>query len=226
MFIGHFAVGLAAKRVAPRLSLPVLFATVVFADILWPVLVATGVEVVRIVPGYTASTPLEFVSYPWSHSLLMLCVWGALLGGVYMAASGSLRSAVVVAALVVSHWVLDWITHRPDMPLYPGGPKYGLGLWNSVAGTIAVEVLMFAVGVAIYVRATRARDRSGRWGFWGLVAFFIAGFVLNSGGAPPSVAALWISAIVATLLTLLWAAWVDRHRTNTNAGAAKSRRGH
>ena len=74
---------------------------------------------------------------------------------------------VVVLALVVSHWVLDFITHTPDMPLYPGGPKFGLGLWNSIAGTMAIEAAMFAAGVWIYTQVTRPRDRIGRWAFVG-----------------------------------------------------------
>src|SRR5678816_2619777 len=137
MFIGHFAVGFAAKRVAPRLSLAALFAAVVLADIIWPVLVALGLEHVQIDPGNTAFTPLDFVSYPYSHSLLLLLVWAAALGLVYRWLSGhNGRSFAVLAALVLSHWVLDVLTHRPDMPLYPGGPKVGLGLWNSVPATV------------------------------------------------------------------------------------------
>src|SRR5215813_8438016 len=121
MFIGHFALGLAAKRATPRVSLAVLFAAAQLADVLWPIFVAVGLEQVRIDPGNTLVTPLDFVSYPWSHSLAMLLVWGAAFG--WLVAVGARREAfVVIAALVVSHWVLDYVTHRPDMPLYPGGP--------------------------------------------------------------------------------------------------------
>src|SRR5262245_46889845 len=173
MFIGHFALGYAAKRWAPGVSLGVLFAAVVFADLLWPVFVALGVEHVRIAPGYTPFTPLEFISYPYSHSLAMLMVWGALFGwlatrGSQHPAASTLRATLdkrvapvapvappapwlVLAVLVVSHWVLDFVTHVPDMPLYPGGPRFGLGLWNSVAGTLAVETVMFVAGVWMYV---------------------------------------------------------------------------
>jgi hypothetical protein len=137
-FIGHFALGFAAKRAAPRISLGVLFAAAQFADLLWPVLVAVGVEKVRIDPGNTAFTPLDFVSYPFSHSLLMIVIWGALCGLLY--------NNRILFGLVISHWILDFLTHRPDMPLYPGGgPKFGLGLWNSVPATLAVEVLMYFV---------------------------------------------------------------------------------
>src|SRR5262245_6260545 len=169
MFIGHFAVAYAAKRWVPRLSLAVLVAAALFADLLWPVLVAFGIEQVRIVPGYTAATPLEFISYPYSHSLLTLIILGAGLG--WATAAGSAYVFAAVLALVVSHWVLDVVTHVPDMPLYPGGPKFGLGLWNSVSATVAVEVAMFAVGVWIYVKATAPRDRIGTWAFVGVTGF-------------------------------------------------------
>src|SRR5215218_1543703 len=168
MFIGHFALGFAAKRAVPRVSLAMLLAAALFADMLWPVLVLLGLEVVRIAPGNTAFTPLEFVSYPWSHSLVLLIVWGACVGVGYRSIFGGRRTFIVLAALVVSHWVLDWVTHAPDMPLYPGGPKYGLVLWNSLPGTMAVEGLLFAIGLWIYSRATKAKDRVGRWGLWGL----------------------------------------------------------
>lgn len=214
MFIGHFAVGMAGKRVAPKVSLPVLFLAAQFADTLWPFLVAAGIEKVRIVPGDTKYTPLEFVSYPWSHSLLMLIIWAAVFGTIYRLYTGDGRGGVLIGALVVSHWVLDWITHRADMPLYPGGPKYGLGLWNHPNASMAVEVLLFAVGVAIYEGTTKGKDKMGQYAFWFMVLLFLVGFAAGSGGAPPpSVKAIWMLSIVAIAVGLLLAAYIDRHRT-------------
>ena len=214
MFIGHFALGLAAKRAAPRVSLPVLFSAAQLADLLWPFLLLAGAERVRIAPGITAFTPLDFVSYPYSHSLLLLGVWGVLFVFAYKKVS---RAAAVASgtllALVLSHWVLDFITHRPDMPIYPGGPKVGLGLWNSVPATIAVESTMFAAGVWIYARTTRARDAVGKWAFVGLIALLGISYAANIVSAPPpSVNAIAIVGIVgaAVLLGLSW--WTDRHR--------------
>jgi hypothetical protein len=132
MFVGHFGVALAAKRLAPRASLAVLILAAQLADVMWPVLVALGIEQVRINPGNTAFTPLDFVAYPYSHSLLLLVVWGLVLGVLTRAHVGGRAAIPLIAGVVVSHWVLDWITHRPDMPLFPGGPRLGLGLWNSV----------------------------------------------------------------------------------------------
>ena len=213
MFIGHFGLGYAAKRVAPRVPLPVLFGAAQLADVLWPVLVAFGIERVQIAPAETPFLSLEFVSYPYSHSLVMLAVWGVVFGTIYFLATGNRRALSVIVALVISHWVLDLATHRPDMPLWPGGPRYGLGLWYSVGGTVAVECILFGVGVWLYARATRPRDAVGRWSFVGMVVLLGLMYASVGGGAPPSVTAVWVVSLLgaALLLTLSW--WSDRHRT-------------
>jgi hypothetical protein len=213
MFIGHLALGFAAKRASPRVSLAMLFAAAQLADIVWPVLVALGAEQVRIVPGFTAFTPLDFVSFPYSHSLVFLILWGVALGLVYRALTGDGKAVPVLAALVVSHWVLDFLTHSPDMPLYPGGRRFGLGLWNSVPGTLIVEGSMYAVGLWVYTRTTRARDGIGRWGFFSLAAFLVVVYLANIGNAPPSVRAIYIPLMVGIAVLTLWSWWADRHRT-------------
>ncbi len=215
MFIGHFALGFAAKPAAPRLSLAVLFAAAALADLIWPCLVALGIEQVRIDPGNTAFTPLDFISYPYSHSLLFLGMWGIIFGAMCAGVVRDRRVLPLIAALVVSHWVLDWITHRPDMPLYPGSAKFGLGLWNSVPGTISVELTMFLAGVLVYVRSTRARDLIGRRAFAAFVGFLLAAYAANLGSPPPSVNAIVITAIAGVGVLMLWAWWFDRHRIPT-----------
>lgn len=212
MFIGHYALGFAAKRVTPGVSLGVLFAAAQLADIMWPYLLALGFERVRLDPGNTAFTPLDFVSYPISHSLLLLVAWGLAMGWAFGRRPGS--AFAVIAALVVSHWVLDFVTHGPDLPLYPGGAKAGLGLWNSIPGTAVVELLMYGVGVWLYVRATRARDAVGRWGFIGLAAALLLIYLadLASADPPPSVGALIVVAAIGGVLFTAWGWWADRHR--------------
>jgi len=215
MFVGHFAAGFAAKRVAPQLSLGVLFLAAQLADVLWPVFVAAGLETVRITPGITAVTPLDFVSYPYSHSLVALALWAIALGAVCQWIAGGRTTFAVVAALVLSHWVLDFVSHRPDMPLYPGGAKYGLSLWDSLPATLAVELAMFVAGVWIYAASTRARDSVGRWSFAALVAFLLVAYMANvAGGPPPSVAAIYWIGIGGSVVILGWSWWTDRHREN------------
>ena len=212
MFIGHPAVGFASKPGAPRTSLGWLIAAPFFADLLWPILLLLGIEHVRITPGSTAMTPFDFYDYPWSHSLLMLTIWGALLGGAYWLRTRYTRGAVLIFAGVVSHWVLDWLTHRADMPLWPGGPKVGLGLWNHVAATVIVEGALFAIGVASYIRTTRAIDRIGSIGMGVFIAFLLFVYIGNlTGPPPPNVTAVaWVT--LSLWLLPFWAAWFDRHR--------------
>lgn len=212
MFIGHFALGLAAKRATPRLSLAVLFAAAQLADILWPIFVAIGIEQVRIDRWNGTITPLDFLSYPYSHSLALLVVWGALFAWVF-APSNDRRTFAVLASLVVSHWVLDYVTHVPDMPLYPGGAKVGLGLWRSLPATVAIEVPMYLAGLWVYLRVTRPRDRAGRYGFSFLAAALLVIYAGNlTGPPPPTVTALWAVAIAGSVIFLAAALWTDRHR--------------
>jgi hypothetical protein len=214
MFIGHFALGLASKKLEPRVSLATTFLAAQLADTIWPVLLLTGTERVTIAPGDTAVTPLRFDSYPWSHSLLTLVVWGGVFAAIHFAVRKRLRAAVLLWGLVVSHWVLDFVTHRPDMPLTPWTSlKVGLGLWNSLPATLIVEGLLFVIGVRITLEATRPRDGIGRWGLLGFLAFLVVAYVGNlAGPPPPSVAAIgWLS-IAAPVVLLPFIAWVDRHR--------------
>lgn len=212
MFLGHFGVGFAAKRAAPAASLGTLLLASQLVDLVWPVLVLVGVEEVRIDPGNTAVTPLDFVSYPYTHSLAAGAVWGLVLGLVFLLVRRSSRGALVVGALVVSHWVLDFISHRPDMPLYPGGPKLGLSLWSSLPATLAVELTLFAAGLALYLSVTRPLDRTGRWGLAGLVALLLAIYgAALFGPPPPGPRAVALAGLAGWLLPAA-GVWIDRHR--------------
>lgn len=214
MFIGHFAVGFGAKRFAPRASLAVLLAAPLFSDLLWPIFLLLGWESVRIDPGNTRFTPLDLAYYPWSHSLLMCCVWASAFAAVYQLAARYWPGTIAIWIGVMSHWVLDWVTHRPDMPLYPGGgPLLGLGLWNSIAGTMVVELAMLALGVWLYASSTRARDRIGIYAFWAYVALLLVSYIGDRLSAPPASAAeiAW-TGLVAEVILLPWAWWFDRHR--------------
>lgn len=214
LFLGHYGVAFAAKRVAPRTSLGAMTFAAQFLDELWPILLLLGVEQVRVVPGLMATSPLDFVYYPYSHSLLMALMWGAVIAGVYFMLRRYGRGGWVLALLVVSHWLLDVPMHRPDLPLWPGSssPKIGWGWWNSVVLTHLLELVIFLAGISFYVRATRALDRIGSWGLWAYIVVLAASFFgANLGPLPPNTSAIAWSTM-AIWLFVPWAWWVDKHR--------------
>ena len=221
MFIGHFALGFASKRFAPELPLAAAFVAAQLLDLLWPLFLLAGVESVRVEPGNTAFTPLNFISYPYSHSLLMSLVWATLFALLLLLLKRGRRAALVACLLVLSHWFLDFVTHRPDLPLAPWGTaRVGLGLWNSIAGTLAVELIMFAVCVAVYAKTTRARDRAGTYGFAGLVVVLLAIYFANLLSEPPRDPRAIAIADLFMWLFVLWARWVDGHRPGRAEGIA------
>ena len=213
MFIGHFGVALAAKKVAPRTSLGTLVLAGQLLDLLWPVFLLLGAERVAIVPGATAVTPLDFISYPLSHSLLACLGWACLFAGIYKLVTRDARGAVCLGFVVISHWVLDALSHRPDLPLYPGSSTYvGLGLWNSRPWTILVEGAIFIVGLRLYVRATHPRDRIGFYALGSFIATLLLFYFLNLFGPPPPSEKAIIFSAFGMWLFVVWAYWLDRHR--------------
>jgi hypothetical protein len=223
MFSGHFGLAFASKRAAPKTSLATLVLAAQWLDTVWPVFLLLGVEHVRIAPGNMRMTPLDFYDYPWSHSALAAALWGVAFGGVHFVLRRSRRTAALLGALVFSHWVLDLLTHGPDLPLWPGGPRVGLGLWNAPAAEILLEAAIYFGGAAVYFRTTRPRDRVGRAAAWVFAALIPILQLSASAGPPPSVAALArMSALLPwPLLLLAW--WFDRHREPEPAAAVRAR---
>ncbi|QQR73235.1 MAG: hypothetical protein IPJ17_17385 [Holophagales bacterium] len=217
MFIGHYAVGLAGKRWAPSAPLWALLLAVQLPDLLWPTLVLLGVEHFRIVPGTTVVTPLDFVSYPYSHSLLFDLLWAVALAVVWWLLRHDRRAALVLGFGVLSHWVLDVVSHRPDMPVLPSGPWIGLELWRSLGATLVVEGALFAVGLALYLKSTRALDRFGRLGPALLVGLLLAAYLgALFGPPPPDVETVaWAGQASWIAVALAWG--IDRHRSAADA---------
>jgi len=213
MFIGHFACGLAAAPVARKTSLPWLLVAPQVPDVLWPVFVATGIERAHIAPGITAAEPLSLDYMPYSHSLVSVIVQAIAFAALYVIVTRDRRAAPILALLVLSHWICDWIAHAPDMPILRGdGPRYGLGLWDSVPATIAVEAGMFAIGCAIYASTTRARDRIGAIGWWGIALFLGGAFFFNLFAPPPPNIDVLLIMALAVFAIIPLSAWVARHR--------------
>jgi hypothetical protein len=216
MVLGHYGLALAAKRLAPRTSLGFLVLAAQLADLVWPILLLTGVESVDIVRGRPALLRLEFVSYPITHSFLIELVGGVIFAALYLLFSTDRRGALACGLLVPSHWLLDVIVHRPDLPLWPGGPKFGLSAWNSLALTLILESALFVGGVMVYSRSTRAKDKVGRLSFWGFVVVLVAGYLSAFIGPPPQDTVSLALFTVCLWIFVPWAFWIDRHRANTS----------
>jgi membrane-bound metal-dependent hydrolase YbcI (DUF457 family) len=213
MGVGHLAVGFAAKRLAPRTSLAWLMLAPVFVDLLWGVFILSGVEHARVTPGITKAIPIDLEYIPWSHSLVAVCFWGLLLGGIYFALRKDFRAAAVLFAGVLSHWLLDFIAHGPDMPILPSGPRVGLGLWNFPLAGFSVEAAMLALGLWLYVSGTRPpREGGGKVGLIIVIlVLFAANFGVYFGPTPPSITPMALGNL--SLLLLCWILWrIDGRR--------------
>jgi hypothetical protein len=211
MFIGHLALGFAAKRWAPRLSLGTMLAAPIMCDGVGAVLGLVGLEHSEVVVGATAVTPL-IMEIPWSHSLAMTLLFGVVFGGALRAMGHAASTSLIGSTLVASHWPLDWLMHRPDMELWPGGVPFGLGLWNSVPGTLVTEIGLFAGGVWLYARATRASDLFGHRALVGLVAFLLLAYLGTVFGPPPPSGRSVSAGTLGLAVVVAWGAWIDRHR--------------
>jgi hypothetical protein len=213
-WLDTFAVGLGAKPIAPRVSVGTLMLAAVVADLLFWIFVLLGIEHFRVQPGITATNALELYDIPFSHSLLMDAVLAVLLGSFYLVRHRNLRGARVLGVVVLSHWVLDFVSHRADMPLAPGLHTYlGLGLYNSRIGIVIVEGVFWVVGVVIYAQATRPKNRAGLFGFWLVVALLSLLWISTLSGNPPSnLPAAGISSLIFFSSVMVWAYWMNQVR--------------
>jgi hypothetical protein len=153
MFVGHYGVSFAAKRAAPTVPLWALFIAVQLLDVFWAPFILLGIEKARIVPGITASNPLDLYYMPYTHSLVAAILWsaGAFLVYRLVAPRGPAGAAALVVGLaVLSHWMLDFLVHRPDLPLYDDTAKVGLGLWNVPGVAFALEAALLFGGMWLY----------------------------------------------------------------------------
>jgi hypothetical protein len=214
MLVGHLAVGFVAKRMAPKVSLGTGVLASMAADLLWYIFLIAGIEHVHIKPGMGAANYFDASDIPMSHSLGMDVIWAAVFAAVYFVRRHYSRGAWVLFVAVVSHWLLDFVSHRPDMPLAPGVHRYfGLGLWNSIPATIIVEGGFWLLAIILYARATRPKMRAGVYAFWSIIALLTAAWFNNIAGAPPPdphaaaiVSLIFFSSVVA------WAYWINRLR--------------
>jgi len=213
MFVGHYALGLAAKRLAPRTSLGALIAAPILLDLLWPIFLLVGWEYVSIEPNPNPFLRLQFDSYPISHGLVAVIGWATLFASIYFGVARYLIGAITIWFGVVSHWILDYIVHRPDLPLYTGGSRYlGLGLWNRPKITIAVELIMLVAGVFVYLGVTKAKNAIGSFAFWVFVLALVGLYTAVTFAPPPSSVRKLAIGTMFSWLFVAWAWWLDRNR--------------
>ena len=217
MFVGHYGPSFAIRAVRPELPLWLTFLAAQLVDVAWALFVLAGVEKVRIVPGITAASPLDLYYMPYTHGLAMSLAWALAAGVVCKVLFNWPRwsLALWLAAAVFSHWLLDLLVHRPDLPLYGDQAKVGLGLWNIPPVALALEVITLFGGLWLYLRRTTARNAVGRYGPTVFVVTMLVIQVATSAGPPPpSTAALAWSALGAYLGFALVAGWIDAQRSN------------
>lgn len=213
MFIGHYAIAFAAKSKSQNAALGTFVLAAQLLDLIWPLCLILGIEHVRIDPGNTAFTPLDFYDYPITHSLVAALGWSLAFGAGYFALRRHLLTALLLGACVFSHWLLDFATHRADLQIGPWSEfRVGLGLWNFRAATMLIEGSLFAACVWTYLRNVRFRDKTGRRAFAALVGFLAIIWGVNMiSPPPPSVEAIAWSALSLWLLPA-WGYWIDRHQ--------------
>jgi hypothetical protein len=218
MFAGHYGVSFVLKKVEPTLPLWILLLAAQLPDVLWAVFVLLGIEHYRIVPGITASFPLDLYYMPYTHSLVAAVAWSAVVFTLcrwVIPVSGlrNNRCAFFLALAVFSHWALDLVVHRPDLPLYDNAYKVGFELWNYPLTALALESALFFGAMWVYLRSTTATSFAGRYGmiFFGLV-ILILHCLLFWGPLPSSPADGAVRLGSLYLILSAGAFWLERKR--------------
>lgn len=225
MFIGHYGIGFALKKVEPRLSLGILIFGATMLDILFGLFLLAGVEHAKIVPGATVVSPFEFYDYPISHSALGAVVW-ATIGflAYWLWPKGDRvsrkRPAFILAAAILSHFILDAVSHTPDITIFGNNsPKLGLSLWSSLAGTMIIELGLLFLGIVLYRRATYSTSSTGKYGLALIVLILMVLYIGNIfGPPPPDIISVGVVTTAGQLALVAIAFWVDRNRITIQPG--------
>ena len=215
MFVGHYGPGFAARAFMPSIPLWVLFLAVQLVDIVWAILVMLGIEKVRIVPGFTGTNPLDLYYMPYTHSLPAALLWALAAAIVYryIRKTGGWKAAAILGMAVFSHWVLDYLVHVPDLPLYANQYKMGLGLWNFPVLTLLMEAALLFGGMLMYLKTTQGSGFAGRYG---LIIFAIVMLAIQSSmlftPPPPSDKVIAAMALFSYIAFAAVIAWLEKKR--------------
>lgn len=214
MLVGHYAVGLLAKSVEPQTSLGTFVMAAMFADFAWCFFMMAGTEHVQFTSGMGAGNYFNATNIAMSHSLLMNAVWATLFATAYFLRRRHPRGAFIIFLAVLSHWLLDFISHRPDMLVMPGTHAYfGLGLWTSIPATLIVEGGFWMLAIIMYARVTRPRNGAWRYVFWSGIVLLTLVWYSNIAGPPPrNPTTAPLASLAFFSLSVAWAYWVNRLR--------------
>jgi len=214
MLVGHYAVALIAKRNQPKINLGTLVFAAMLADFAWCAFMILGLEQVQFKSGLGAGQYFSATNIALSHSLLMDFVWATLFGLAYFLRSRHPAAASTIFFVVLSHWFLDFVSHRPDLPFAPGTRRFvGLGLWNSIPATLLVEGAFWLFAILLFVRATHSRSRKAAFVFWAGISLLTLVWLSNIAGPPPQNPKVApFASLIFFSLTLVWACWVNRSR--------------
>ncbi len=215
MFVGHYGPSFAGKVLRQSVPLWALFLAVQLLDVFWSIFVLLGIEKVRVVPGFMAASPLDLYYMPYTHSLEGAIFW-AVAGGIaywLIRRADGWGGAGLVSVAVFSHWILDFIVHGPDLPLWGSSLKVGLGLWNYPITSFVLEISLLFGGMYLYLKRTEPLTGTGRYGmlvFGGVMAAVQA--VAYFGPPPPSGRAAAIAALTSYIVFASTAYWLERKR--------------
>ncbi len=211
MFIGHWAPAFAAAAASPKApNLAVLFIAAQLVDWAFFAFAILGIEHMRIVPGITVMVPFDLYDMPYTHSLLGGLFWAGGFAALVWLATRNRTGSLIAGLVVLSHWFLDFLVHRPDLTLAGHPPKLGLGLWNHPPIEITLELAITFGALAWYARVTSGP----MWRIWVLAALLLAMQAINWFGPPPTEVGmeLYLSALAAFALATVAAGCLGRNR--------------
>ena len=229
MFAGHVGVALAIGAAERRVNVGVFVAAALLLDLVLWLLVLVGVEAVALPADFATTHQPEFV-FPYSHGLLASVLWSAIAGAVALVACSDRstprwRVAALVAAAVFSHWLLDALVHRPELPLAgAASPRVGLSLWDHMAAALGIEALIVAAGLGLFLTGGGlSRRKSVALAALTFVILTLTAAGMTIAPAPPSALAMAASSLITVAVVCGLYCWLG-NRPGVGRAASFDRR--